>query len=104
MATVERENGWPLGNTLYNLFLGVKVLVFFKVYVVLHYKVHFALKIQKYNCFLLRLGKMSVFGLCIFEIDGKKPDLFIYFSVYIMCNFASENKELPLIMLCLHLS
>ena len=90
------------GNTLYNLFLGVKVLV----YVVLHHKVHFALKIQKYNDFLLRLGKMSVFGLCImiFKIDGKKPDFFIYLSGYMMCNFASENKELSLIMLCLHLS
>ena len=71
---------------------------------VLHYKVHFALKIRKPNYFLLRLGKMSVFGLCIFEIDGKKPDFFIYFFGYMMCNFASENKELPSKMLCLPLS
>ena len=34
---------------------------------------------------------MNVFEPVIFEIDGKKRDFFITFSVYILCNFANEN-------------
>ena len=54
--------------------------------------------------FLLPLGKMCVFCARIFQIEGKKRDLFIYCSVYIVCNFANKNKELPSIMQCLPLS
>ena len=43
--------------------------------------------------FLQRLGKMCVFGPCSFQIDGKKRDFFIYFSVYMVCNFANRIES-----------
>ena len=36
---------------------------------------------------------MFVFGPSIFKVYGRNRDLFIYFSVYMECNFADENKE-----------
>ena len=67
-----------------------------------HYKsLRFWIKILSILCskygnpiyFLLHLGKMFVFGPYIFKVDGKRRDLFIYFSDYMVCNFANENKE-----------
>ena len=48
--------------------------------------------------FSLHLGKMHVFGPCTYLSNRHEKAWFLHlFPGYIVCNFANENKELPML-------